>query len=43
MFITGQDDIDVVVHLLNEEFRYRSKNSSGKSEAGVLDSGISIL
>lgn len=43
MFLTTQDDIDGVVHFLNEEFQNRSKNSSGKSETAVLYSGISIL
>lgn len=42
VFLTGQDDIDAVVQMLNEEVQNRGKNSSGRSNIVFLHGFIAL-
>jgi ATP-dependent RNA helicase DDX35 len=36
VFLTGQDDIDAAIQLLNEEAQSNGKNSSGLNDKAIL-------
>jgi ATP-dependent RNA helicase DDX35 len=36
VFLTGQDDIDATIQLLNEEIQSNGKNSSGMSDQAII-------
>lgn len=42
VFLTGQDDIDTAVHLLNEEAQSNGKKSSGSNDKAIM-SGLVVV